>query len=89
VDAASVAAAHGREVQRFAFKRIRLYEDRSVVASKARAGGDQKSSLGRARKELAGSVGARRVRALTRETQPRSSATAPCVTVIGTRPFAA
>lgn len=57
LDAASVAGAYGREVQKFALDCLRRYEGRVAVASNACGGRD--TTLSQARGELAECVGAR------------------------------
>lgn len=68
VDAASVLGSHGREVQRFARETLRRQKGHAVVASNARWGASQKYSLGGAREELSGKMGARAASGFTRET---------------------
>lgn len=68
IDAASISGTHGREVRRFALECLREFDGRVVVASNSRRSADQKSSLGNAKAELVGSVGARLALRLTRET---------------------
>lgn len=68
IDAASVTGAHGREVRRFAVECLRKFSGRVAVASNARRGQERKSSLGRAREVLGGSVGAAQASAFVRET---------------------
>ncbi len=68
VDAASVVGAHGREVRRFALECLRQHESSAVVASNLRAGSGGKSSLGRVREELAGTVGTRTAKRFITET---------------------
>ena len=68
IDAASVTGAHGREVKRFAVECLHKYEGCVVVASNARRGAEQKSSLGHARETLAASFGAAQTRTFIGET---------------------
>jgi protein-tyrosine phosphatase len=73
VDAASLAGAHGREAQRFAWLLVETYcaKGRVAVASNARDATPRRPSLGAAAEELARKLGRKGARLLTEEVPAR------------------